>query len=46
MSSLPTLALKYPNKNFHMVFFKYTFEFLTEAVLDIIFFILCWGKNV
>jgi hypothetical protein len=43
MSSLHTLALKSPNKTNHMVFIefvKHTFQFLVEAVLHIISFIL------
>jgi hypothetical protein len=49
MSSLPTLALKSLNRIFiwHFgEFVKHTFQFLVEAVLRIISFILCWGMNV
>jgi hypothetical protein len=48
MSYFPTLALKSP-KNVHIlfkVFIEHTFQFLVEAVLYIISFILCCSMNV
>jgi hypothetical protein len=46
MFFLPTLVLK--SKRIHISFrefIKLTFHFKTEAVLQIVSFILCWGMN-
>jgi hypothetical protein len=46
MSSLPILALKYPNKMFTFRgFIEYVFQFLKDAVLHFINFILFWGHE-
>jgi hypothetical protein len=46
MSSISTLAMKYPNKIFVLVFtvfIEYAFKFLIEAVLHINSFTFCWA---